>query len=309
MLNRIQLIIIFCICQFSTFAGTIEPKMSPEQYIQNFKEDAIKEMQTHNIPASITLAQGMLESGNGNSELALKANNHFGIKCHADWKGPTFIQDDDKKDECFRKYASVLDSYNDHALFLTSRSNYSKLFELKITDYKGWSKGLKDAGYATDPKYPERLIKLIETYELYQYDSANRNTKHVKKDVPNKTTTENQKVVTREIFRLGIKKYILIKEGDTFSKIAKETDKDLWQLYKYNDLSANAKLNPGEKLFLQPKRNKAKEPFHTVKKGETMKFISQLYGIKLKSLYRKNKMKPGEEPKAGDVLYMKKKKP
>lgn len=304
MYKRIKILIVLLVAHLSISAGNVEPKMTAEQYIENYKEDAIQEMKEHNIPASITLAQGMLESGNGNSELAVKANNHFGIKCHNDWKGETFIMDDDKKDECFRKYPTVLDSYNDHALFLTSRSRYAKLFDLKITDYKGWAKGLKEAGYATDPKYPERLINLIEKYELYHYDSPNKKTKKVKKEADKKPANENVKTQSREIFQLGIKKYILIKEGDTFYKIAKETDKDLWQLYKYNDLTENDKLVPGEKLFLQPKRNKAKEPFHKVKDGETMRYISQFYGIKLKKLYQKNNMKPGEEPKAGDVLNM-----
>lgn len=309
MIKRIKTVIITLMFYFSAVAGNA-PKMTAEDYIQNFKEDAIQEMKEHNIPASITLAQGMLESGNGNSELAVKANNHFGIKCHSDWKGATFIMDDDKKDECFRKYKTVLDSYNDHALFLTSRTRYAKLFELKRTDYKGWAKGLKEAGYATDPKYPERLISIIEKYELHQYDTPNKKTKKVKKEAEKKPANENAKTPspTREIFQLGIKKYILIKEGDTFNKIAKETDKDLWQLYKYNDLTETDKLVPGEKLFLQPKRNKAKEAFHTVKAGETMRSISQLYGIKLKKLYQKNNMKDGDEPKAGDVLNMRKRK-
>lgn len=309
MLKRIKIFLFLIVCQLSISAGNIEPKMTAEQYIENYKADAIEEMKEHNIPASITLAQGMLESGNGNSELAVKANNHFGIKCHNDWKGATFIMDDDKKDECFRKYKTVLDSYNDHALFLTSRTRYAKLFELKPTDYKGWAKGLKEAGYATDPKYPERLITLIEKYELYQYDSPNKRNKKEKKEVKEKPITPATKTPRREIFQLGIKKYILIKEGDTFYKIATETDKDLWQLYKYNDLTENDKLVPGQKLFLQPKRNKAKEAFHTVKEGETMKFISQLYGIKLKKLYQKNNMKAGDEPKAGDVLYMRRSRP
>ena len=289
---------------FSFFLGNMAPKMTPEQYIENYKDDAIIEMNKYHIPASITLAQGMLESGNGNSILAVNANNHFGIKCHNDWKGTTFTMDDDKKDECFRKYPDVLDSYADHSQFLTSRSNYTKLFDLKITDYKGWAKGLKKAGYATDPKYPKRLIDIIEKYGLYKYDSRSTKVKKEKVIKPLNTIANKE---TREILRMGIKKYIIIKEGDTFNKVAQETDKDLWQLYKYNNLSANDKLIPGEKLFLQPKRNKAKEPFHTVKSGETMKSISQIYGIKLKSLYRKNNMETGQEPHPGDTLFMRKK--
>ena len=289
-----------------SFAQPAEPKMTPEKYIDNFKDEAIKEMLMYNIPASITLAQGMLESGNGNSDLAVYANNHFGIKCHKEWSGPTFTKDDDAKDECFRKYPSVLDSYTDHSQFLKTRSRYAALFELKHTDYKGWAEGLKASGYATDPKYTKRLIELIESYKLYEYDKM--------EGVPNITASVEKpatpdKFETREILRSHLIKYIIVKPGDSFYKISRDTDKDLWQLYKYNDLTEKDKLVAGQKLYLQPKRNKAEEPFHTVKKGETMRSISQLHGIKLKKLYQKNHMKPGQEPKAGDVLYLRQSKP
>lgn len=306
MLLRITYLFILLQNFGSAVAGN---KISPEQYIQKFKDDAIVEMEKFNIPASITLAQAMLESSNGNSDLAIQANNHFGIKCHNNWNGPTFIKDDDKKDECFRKYESVLYSYNDHSQFLSTYSRYAFLFQLKRTDYKGWAKGLKQAGYATNPKYPEILIRLIEDYQLYKYDTDKEDRNSIL-TTSNKTKRhETKQYKTREILRIGIKKYIIIQSDDSIEKIAKETDKDTWQLYKYNDLSHNDKLTAGQKLFLQPKRNKAKVPFHKVKEGETMKFISQLHGIKLKSLYHKNNMNPGEEPKMGDTLYLRKNKP
>ncbi len=285
----------------SVFAQPAEQKMTPTQYIDNFKDEAIKEMLMYNIPASITLAQGMLESGNGNSDLAVYANNHFGIKCHQEWNGPTFIKDDDAKDECFRKYSSVLDSYTDHSNFLKSRTRYAELFELQRTDYKGWAKGLKTTGYATDPKYTQRILELIDTYKLYQYDQID--------GLPKISITANKTphpatLEPREILRFHFIKYVIVKPGDTFYKIAVDTDKDLWQLYKFNDLEADSKLIVGQKLYLQPKRNRAKEPFHKVKKGETMKSISQLHGIKLKKLYKKNNLKVGEEPKVGDILNL-----
>jgi LysM repeat protein len=288
------------------FAQPAEHKMTAEQYIAKFKEDAIKEMLINGVPASITLSQGMLESGNGNSDLAVYANNHFGIKCHKGWEGPSFIKDDDAKDECFRKYPSVFDSYTDHSQFLKSRPRYSFLFELKRTDYKGWAKGLKEAGYATDPNYTKRLLEIIENHKLYAYDNV--------EGMPSINTlaepkTHPETIEAREIFRFRMIKYIIVKPGDSFYKIAKDTDKDLWQLYKFNDLDPNEKLIAGQKLYLQPKRNKAKEPVHTVKKGETMKSISQLHGIKLKKLYKKNHLKKGEEPKVGDKLYLRKSKP
>jgi LysM repeat protein len=288
------------------FAQPAERKMTPEKYIDNYKDEAIKEMLMYNIPASITLAQGMLESGNGNSDLAVYANNHFGIKCHAGWTGPSYIKDDDAKDECFRKYPSVLDSYTDHSEFLRGRARYASLFELKRNDYKGWAEGLKAAGYATDPKYTKRLLEIIETYKLYEYDKI--------EGVPNITSRIEKpsvpdKFETREILRFHLIKYIIVKPGDSFYKIAHDTDKDLWQLYKFNDLEPDATLIAGQKLYLQPKRNRAKEPFHTVKVGETMRSISQLHGIKLKKLYKKNHLKPGEEPPPNTVLYLRNSKP
>lgn len=301
-------------------------QMTAEQYILTFKDNAIKEMELFNIPASITLAQGMLESGNGNSDLATVANNHFGIKCHAGWNGDTFIKDDDAKDECFRKYPTALDSYTDHSNFLRTRDRYAPLFELKCTDYKGWAKGLKKVGYATDPKYTRRLIDLIETYKLYRYDKENEHPPvYVKKEKdvkpvtastakgPVAKSTGNVKVIkpepverhiSRTIQQFRFINYVIIQPGDSFEKIARETDKDVWQLYKYNDLKSTDKLIAGERLYLQPKRRRAKQEFHVVKKGETMRSISQLYAIKLSSLYKKNRMNEGQEPKIGETLYL-----
>lgn len=325
------LLLLFGLLPMISLSGNPDMLSVAQSYIQNFKDDAIKEMQMYNIPASITLAQGMLESGYGTSDLAKYANNHFGIKCHSEWKGPTYTQNDDEKNECFRKYATVLDSYTDHSLFLKSRARYAHLFELKKTDYRGWAKGLKEAGYATDPKYTERLLELIESYELYKFDLSTlsekkiaakpaRNIKKenlkqnpvVGKSTPAVTEKKHETAAdlsgTHEILRLGIVKYIIIKPNDTFTKIAKETDKDLWQLYKYNDMSPQDKLIPGQRLYLQPKRKKGDEYFHIVRKGETMKFISQQHGIKLRQLYKKNNMKDWEEPLVGQKMYLRQKK-
>lgn len=306
MKRNIHLTSFFLFYGVIAFAQPAEQKMTPEKYISSYKDEAVKEMLMYNIPASITLAQGMLESGNGNSDLAVYANNHFGIKCHAGWDGPSFIKDDDAKDECFRKYPSVLDSYTDHSRFLKSRQRYAQLFDLKNNDYKGWAEGLKAAGYATDPKYTKRLLELIENYKLYEYDKM--------EGLPNITAAAEKPAIpelmeARQILRFHLIKYIIVKPGDSFYKIAHDTDKDLWQLYKFNDLEPDAKLIAGQKLYLQPKRNRAKEPFHTVKRGETMRSISQLHGIKLKKLYRKNHLKQGEEPAPNTILYLRKNKP
>lgn len=163
---RLSILIVFC----TTSVILLAQSKSRSQYIEEYHELAIKEMNRVGIPASITLAQGMLESGNGNSTLARKSNNHFGIKCHNDWKGKRVYHDDDRKGECFRKYKTVYQSYIDHSDFLTGKQRYASLFELKTTDYKGWAKGLKKAGYATDPKYAHRLIEIIEENNLDRFD-------------------------------------------------------------------------------------------------------------------------------------------
>jgi len=278
--------------------------MSRKEYVEKYKDDAIKEMLMHRVPASITLGQGMLESGNGNSALAYYANNHFGVKCHKDWKGPTYIMDDDAHDECFRKYPSVLDSYSDHSQFLVTRTRYAALFELKITDYKGWAKGLKEAGYATDPRYAEKLIEIIEQNNLQQYDKVDE-LPNLKPKSDNSTTVAVTKN-TRKVMQFNRIPYIIVKEGDSFFKIATDCNMDLWQIYRYNDLDKNDKLVAGQKIYLHPKKRKAKEEYHVVVKGENMKAISQMHGIKLKMLYRRNLLQAGQEPKAGDKLYLRK---
>lgn len=299
------------------FAQPSERRISRAEYIEMYKDDAIREMKRSGVPASITLAQGILESGDGNSPLARKANNHFGIKCHGDWKGKTYHQDDDAKDECFRKYKNVLESYHDHSEFL-KKKRYAFLFELKPTDYKGWAKGLKKAGYATNPRYPQLLIKIIEDNNLHQYDLAKAPKKEEGKKLW-KEKEENATTIKSEIAgRRGshpVKmhdnniRYIEVKPEDDFEKVANEFNMGLWQLYKYNDWDKEEALFEEGILYLQPKRNKAQEDYHYVATGETMWDISQKYGIKLKKLYRKNRMEKGEQPKVGEKLYLRKKKP
>ena len=282
-----------------------EKKLTPEDYIGRYKEDAIKEMYQYGIPASITLAQGMLESGNGNSALSVYANNHFGIKCHKEWDGPTYILDDDEKNECFRKYKDVLDSYSDHSQFLRSRDRYAFLFELPKTDYKAWARGLKEAGYATHPTYAEQLIDLIEKYKLNELDKEVVLTmRNIKEKAP------QVKLNLRQVLKFNHTKFIITKPGDSFYKIANDFDLELEDLMKYNDFVKGEKIIPYEKIYVEAKRRKALEPYHVVTKGETMESISQLHGIRLSSLYKKNRMKPGDaQPKAGTVLFLRKKKP
>ncbi len=292
---------LFC-CSY--YAQPSERRMTREQYIERYSEEAVNQMIKHKIPASITIAQGILESGNGNSELAKYGKNHFGIKCNG-WKGQKTYHDDDKKNECFRKYSSAFESYEDHSLFLNKYSRYSSLFELDIEDYKSWAKGLKNAGYATNPKYADILISLIEQHELFKYDRSttlinNKNVLSYNDKLMLKPLAKSHKV---KIHKNNIK-YIEVTDEDTFYKISKEFDMGLWQLYKYNDLDKNDLLITGDVIFLQPKRNKAQIEFHVFKNGDSMKEISQLYGLKLKKLHKKNKTSIDSEPSIGDKIFL-----
>ncbi|MFN0274510.1 MAG: glucosaminidase domain-containing protein [Chitinophagales bacterium] len=285
-------------------------------YIDTYKWIAISQMQDYKIPASITLAQGILESGAGLSELAAKSNNHFGIKCHSDWKGDKVYYDDDAKDECFRKYKNAEDSYKDHSEFLTNSNRYSELFELDITDYKGWAKGLKSAGYATNPKYAELLIDLIEKYELHQYDNGqyaeSKKKKGEKKSSKNKTDTEPEtddqyfswNGYKEKVFYFNRIPTVITGENDTPESIAKEHQIKVSNLLKYNDLKPGEDIEAGRNFYLQPKRKKGSTKFHEVKQGETMASISRDEGILLQELYRRNKITQGEEPVTGEKLYL-----
>ena len=310
--------IIFSVTVFyllsSFYSNYIEAqKISREEYIETYKDWAIQDMKKSGIPASIKLAQGILESSCGNSDLAKKSNNHFGIKCHNDWTGKKVYHDDDSKNECFRVYKDPLQSFEDHSTFLTTRSRYQKLFDFDPTDYKSWAKGLKECGYATNPQYPNMLIKIIEENELYLYDREGGEELR-KNPQKHKPITENAPVVnpfsTREIkYNNGVK-YIEVKKGDTFSSISKEFKLREWELPHYNDLSQGADISSMQIIYIQPKRNNAHPSHkkHTVKSGETMHSISHQYGMKLKKLYKFNNIPQGKEPKAGDTINLRKNK-
>jgi LysM repeat protein len=303
-------------------------KLTREDYVHKYSDLAVKEMKRVGIPASITLAQGILESGNGNSMLAQKSNNHFGIKCHNDWKGKRVYHDDDAKGECFRKYKTVYESYIDHSNFLTGKQRYASLFELRTIDYKGWAKGLKKAGYATDPRYAHRLIQIIEENNLHRFDKekGSRVKVKVKKDnaiMPKATTIASKKTNSKPtdnftVDALGVHKvdannrikYIMVKEGDTFASVGQEFGLKTWEIYNYNDLPDNAHIQHYRYLYLQPKRNRAhrKHTSHRIKSGETMHYVSQKYGVKVNSLYRYNDIKRGDKVKEGQVIQLRKKK-
>ncbi len=302
----------------SVAANAAQDRMSNEEYIERYKDIAMQKMREYRIPASITLAQGILESGSGNSNLAQKANNHFGIKCHG-WKGRTFFMDDDEKNECFRAYPKPEDSYNDHSLFLTQRPRYSFLFKLDIMDYKAWAQGLSKAGYATNPRYPELLVRIIERNELYLYDQlamggqpAIAIDREQPDKMPNVYTPDPDLFEIVEYSRLDRpvrinngRKLIIAKNGDSFQSLAEEFAIFSWQIIKYNELDKNDMLSEGQLLYLQKKRRKSLlHETHRVQVGESMHSISQLYGIRLKVLHRKNNIPEGIHPMTGTILKL-----
>lgn len=278
--------------------------MTPEEYIASFKEHAITEMYIRKVPACITLAQGLLESGFGNSELCVNANNHFGIKCHLEWLGEIYIMDDDSSNECFRKYESVVDSYRDHSLFLCSRPRYSFLFQLPTHDYIGWCNGLKAAGYATDPRYTERLIELIEKYKLHELNIPENTPKQ---DFPLHGEIKSEMVI-KNVYRFNHIRFVIAKDNDTYFKIAQRYNLKLEQLLDFNDLVEIEKLNYGQKVYIEKKRRRALEPYHVIQKNETLKSISQLHGIQLSMLCKKNRLDSNAKLKIGDVLYLRQRK-
>lgn len=287
---------------FGQKKGVELKKISIEDYIKQYAPLCQKEMKRTGIPASIKLAQGILESNYGNSKLAQKARNHFGIKCHSGWTGKGYYMDDDAKDECFRVYKEVEESYMDHSNFLMTRSRYAFLFELDSKDYKSWAKGLKRAGYATNPQYANLLIRVIEERKLYKFDDAKG------EDAANKTKEELLSDLNNKIYVFNGIKTVVSQPGETAEMIAEKYQLTLRQLLKYNDFEdENKAIEEGSKVYLQPKKRRGQHKFHIVREGETMTSISQTEGIKLRSLYKKNKMEPGEEPKVGERLCLKRK--
>ncbi|MGI9527564.1 MAG: glucosaminidase domain-containing protein [Weeksellaceae bacterium] len=336
------------------------------EYIQKYALMAVQEMEQYKVPASITLAQGMLETGGGQSRLAEKANNHFGIKCKKEWTGETIYHDDDAIGECFRKYKSVKESYRDHSRFLVERPYYKRLFDLNMKDYKGWAHGLKKAGYATNPRYAYILINKIEKYNLHEFDqvrstdvydkvvalygpvdrkivdpnfkeevliaSQNKPEKKKTKPIVNKNKkepislaatevkeepkTKTIVVPTREINpRARIQRhpigreYIEVFPGETLKKISENYDISIDRLMHYNELDRPEDLQANQYLFFARKKNRGAKKYYTVQQGESMYFIAQKTGIKLKQLYRRNRVKEGYEPKAGETLYLRGRKP
>jgi LysM repeat protein len=293
-------------------------------YITTWKDEAVFQMAMYKIPASITLAQGMLESGNGNSRLATQANNHFGIKCHSDWSGKKIYEDDETRNECFRHYNDASESFADHSVFL-QKARYKPLFELKPDDYEGWAHGLKECGYATNPKYPQLLIKLIKEHGLAEYDEigmryirsgelpkhnsapmATANTAPAKKsaDVPAEITIGNGRKVNPGPNNIPC---VVAGKDDTIERIAQDFDLNPAFIRSFNDFEKNHRIEEGDVVFVKPKRGHCSDKTYKVKSGDTMWAISQKTGIKLRKLRKFNHFTTGVEPEIGTVLRLQRK--
>jgi len=286
-------------------------------YIGQYHQLAERQQREHRIPASIILAQGLLESGAGQSTFAKESNNHFGIKCN-DWTGDKYYHDDETKNECFRKYNQVLESYEDHSLFLKKRSRYAFLFNLNPTDYEGWSQGLKKAGYATDPTYAYKLISIIENYELHQYDLVDSSSAafaeskkaEKKSDNPEVTHGASMGVISamtnHTVVKVNKVKLVTAVAGDTYATIANEFNMTEDRLRDFNEVNAGTMLKPGIRVFIALKRDKApkENKTHTVTAGESMYSISQDYGMKVVSLYQLNNMSFTDGVHLGQVLVL-----
>jgi uncharacterized FlgJ-related protein len=277
-----------------SFAGGADKQISKQEYVGQWRTTAVQQMIQYKIPASITLAQAILESGSGNSDLARNGNNHFGIKCH-DWDGKTMYMDDDQKGECFRVYSNAEESYVDHSKFLKEKKRYSELFNLKSNDYEGWAKGLKEAGYATNPKYPHLLIDIIEDLKLNELDVLGTPNNEVAPDLNASSVSITESKHTVMIHENKVK-YIVAKKGDTFYRISKEFDLGLWQLYKYNDFGPRKDvLVEGDVVYIQPKRHRSKNETIKLTREMSLRELSQLEAIRLESLIKMNNISSGDQ--------------
>lgn len=314
MFNRISVIFFFLLTFFSVASAQ---KTSPEQYISEYKNLAISEMKRMGIPAAITLAQGILESESGNSDLAQRSNNHFGIKCKSSWTGNSVTHDDDEKSECFRAYNDVEESYRDHSNFLKGSARYANLFQLDPTDYKGWAYGLKKAGYATNPRYPEILIRHIEKYNLEQYDlfDAREIPADIAKVKPDPITispVQLEKEIAKEEVSItpnskmviNGSKAIFVAEGTSLLAIATRNNIKLSKLLEMNDLTKDGLLEKAGVIFLEKKKKEGNRNLTVVQSGQTLHDISQNYGIILKNLCEYNHLEEDAELSSGTQLFL-----
>ena len=299
-------------------------KTPQEKYIEKYADLAVSEMKRSGVPASITLAQGMIESSYGHSPLATKGNNHFGVKCHKDWKGKKMYHDDDAAHECFRMYASVEQSYHDHSDFLRYQNRYKSLFDLDQTDYKGWAKGLKAAGYATDPGYANKLIKLIEEYDLGRFDSDIVIEVEAPLEVERPKTVEEVaasqgKIHFEESVKISLERQVYVQNGvrfiysiagESYESIARTNGLFLKEILKYNDLSYNASLEPGTVVYLEMKKTQAQKGMDKLIIGPdeemSLRDICQKYAVRMSSIRKLNKLPVGYVPEEGETILLRK---
>lgn len=312
------------------FCGaSAQERLTREDYIQKYQALAIEQMEIYGIPASIKMAQALFESDNGNSRLARDANNHFGIKCKSSWTGPTITHTDDAPDECFRRYESVEASFLDHSEFLDKSPRYEALFKLDPLDYKGWAVGLKQAGYATNPNYPERIIKIIEDNQLFLLDQGQTISVAVMPppadDTPEQPAQEPEQKVDREIidvdnFAISVyggnsghtvysnngSEFVVASNGDTYSSIASEYGLTPKKIFIFNDVTGDRALKEGEMVYIKIKGKQSLNGklIHVAKDGETMHSISQLYGIRLKNLCNINRRPKDSVIKSGQQIRL-----
>ena len=288
--------ILFCgllLCTSVSLSAQSRERITREEYIEEYAPLAIEAQEEYGIPASITLAQGLLESDNGNSRLATEANNHFGIKCKSNWTGGKVYHDDDEEDECFRAYRTAEESYEDHSIFLSTGARYAFLFQYAVTDYVNWAHGLKRAGYATSPTYADKLIEIIERYDLDRFDQE--------QGTKSRYLGPHTPYIANDIV------YIVARQGDTMLSIAEEFGISKRKLIAYNDLYRGYVPVKGDIIYLARKHRKAQKPHtqHVVTDGESMYMISQMYGIRLNRLYKMNDATPDTyAPMIGDVVKL-----
>jgi hypothetical protein len=308
------LFLLACCTGFHAPAQSSSYDLQVGLYINAYSNIAVEEMNQYHIPASITLAQGIIESAAGQSKMAREANNHFGIKCHKDWAGPTFYRSDDYANECFRKYSHPEESFRDHSYFLTQRDRYKSLFSLPVTDYRRWAEGLETAGYATNKQYAKMLIRTIEQYQLYLFDKQGYitpdNTPALEPDfarypwiatfIASGYTDDG-----RRIYENNGLKCVVSNSSDDLSKLSSLLGISEKRLMKFNDLKYPGALETGQIVYLQVKKRKSSVASHIVQNGESLYEISQRYGILMKLLLKRSGMKEGMDPYPGQVLPLK----
>lgn len=328
MRNRIGILISALCVWIAVVPARGQGKMTREQYIERYKATAIEQMEIYGIPASIKMAQALLESDNGNSRLAREANNHFGIKCKREWTGETIAHDDDAAGECFRKYATPLESFTDHSEFLDKSARYQDLFKLDPMDYKGWAYGLKKAGYATNPTYAEQLIKIIEDNRLFLLDQGRDIPTEVfasvtptetpetplppkaeptgQIDIDNYTISIEASDGRHTVYHNNGSQFVVAAPSDSYGSIAREFGLNPKQVYKFNDVPEGASLKPGDMVYLRRKNKRSENGklIHVAKEGDTMHSISQMYGIRLGNLVNINRRPKNSEVKAGQQIRL-----